>query len=62
MLLFLDVVEEKYWEVFFVREINDYIVVWEGEKLIKECVFEVSGIKIVYWLSEFDKVFFELMI
>ena len=34
---------------------------WEGEKLTKERAFEVSGIKTVYWLSEFDKVFFGLM-
>lgn len=54
--------EDKYREVFFLREINEYIVIWEGEKLIKEKVFEVSGVKIVYWLFDFDKIFFEFMI
>ena len=43
------------------RETNDHIAVWEGEKLTKERAFEVSGIKTVYWLSEFDKIFFGLM-
>lgn len=61
LLLFPDAAEEKHREVLFVRETNDHIAVWEGEKLTKERAFEVSGIKTVYWLSEFDKVFFELM-
>ncbi|HSR60407.1 MAG TPA: aminopeptidase P family protein, partial [Robiginitalea sp.] len=42
-------------------ETNDHIAVWEGAKLTKEQAFEVSGIKTVYWLTEFDKVFFDLM-
>ncbi|NND61590.1 MAG: aminopeptidase P family protein, partial [Flavobacteriaceae bacterium] len=54
-------VEEKHREVLFLRETNEHIAIWEGEKLTKEKALEVSGIKTVYWLSEFDKIFFELM-
>lgn len=61
LLLFPDAVEEKHREVLFVRETNELIAIWEGEKLNKDRAFEVSGIKTVYWLSEFDKIFFELM-
>ncbi len=61
LLLFPDSVEEKHKEVLFVRETNDHIAVWEGAKLTKEKATEVSGIKTVYWLSDFDKIFFELM-
>ena len=61
LLLFPDAVEEKYREVLFLRETNAHIAVWEGEKLTKEKAFETSGIKTVYWLQEFDKIFFELM-
>ncbi|MBW2937080.1 aminopeptidase P family protein [Aureisphaera sp. CAU 1614] len=61
LLLFPEAHEEKHREVLFLRETNDHIAVWEGEKLTKERAFEVSGIKTVYWLSEFDKIFFELM-
>ncbi|HAT67334.1 MAG TPA: X-Pro aminopeptidase, partial [Flavobacteriaceae bacterium] len=61
LLLFPEAHEEKHREVLFLRETNDHIAVWEGEKLTKERAFEVSGIKTVYWLSEFDKVFFGLM-
>lgn len=61
LVLFPDAVEEKNREVLFLKETNEHIAIWEGEKLTKERAFEVSGIKTVYWLSEFDKVFFELM-
>ncbi len=61
LVLFPEAVEEKNREILFLKETNDHIAVWEGEKLTKERAFEVSGIKTVYWLDEFDKVFFELM-
>lgn len=61
LLLFPDALEKKHREVLFVRETNDHIAVWEGEKLTKEKATEVSGIATIYWLSDFDKVFFDLM-
>ncbi|ETN94151.1 aminopeptidase P family protein [Zhouia amylolytica] len=61
LLLFPDAHEEKHREVLFVRETNEHIAIWEGEKLSKEKAFEISGVRTVYWLSEFEKIFFELM-
>lgn len=61
LVLFPDAVDEKQREILFLRETNDHIAIWEGEKLTKERALEVSGIKTVYWLSEFDKIFFQLM-
>ncbi|AVI50785.1 X-Pro aminopeptidase [Pukyongia salina] len=61
LLLFPDAVEDKHREVLFLRETNEHIAIWEGEKLTKEKAFDVSGVKTVYWLSDFDKIFFELM-
>ena len=61
LLLFPDAVEEKHREILFLRETNAHIAVWEGEKLTKEKAFETSGIKTVYRLQDFDKIFFELM-
>lgn len=61
LLLFPDAVEEKHKEVLFLTETNDHIAVWEGEKLTKEKAIETTGVKTVYWLKEFDKIFFELM-
>ena len=61
LLLFPDAVEEKHREMLFLTETNDHIAVWEGEKLTKEKATETTGVKTVYWLKEFDKIFFELM-
>jgi Xaa-Pro aminopeptidase len=61
LLLFPDAMDAKHREILFVRETNDHIAVWEGAKLTKEKATEVSGIETVYWLTEFDKIFFDLM-
>lgn len=61
LLIFPDALNPKHREILFLRETNDHIAVWEGAKLSKEQAFEVSGIKTVYWLTEFDKIFFDLM-
>ena len=60
LVLFPDCPKENLREVLFVRETNDHIAVWEGEKLTKEAAFETSGIKTVYWLQDLEKVFFEM--
>ncbi len=52
---------DKYKEILFLRETNEHIAIWEGEKLTKDAAFEVSGINSVYWLSDFNKVLKELM-
>lgn len=49
--------EEKHREILFLKETNEKIAIWEGAKLTKEQAFEVSGIKTVYWLSDFERVF-----
>jgi Xaa-Pro aminopeptidase len=61
LLLFPDAMDAKHREILFVRETNAHIAVWEGAKLTKEMATEVSGIQSIYWLSDFDKVFFDLM-
>ena len=61
LILFPDAMDAKHKEILFVRETNEHIAVWEGEKLTKEKATEISGIKTIYWLSDFDKVFFDLM-
>jgi len=61
ILLFPEASDPKYREVAFVRETNEHIAVWEGEKLTKEAATKVSGIQTVHWLSDFDKIFFDLM-
>ena len=61
LLLFPDAPYENQREILFLKETNDHIAVWEGEKLTKERALEVSGIKNVHWLQDFDKVLNEMM-
>lgn len=61
LVLFPDAMNKKHREVLFVRETNDHIAVWEGAKLTKEKAIEVSGIEAIHWLTDFDKIFFDLM-
>ena len=50
-----------YKEILFIRETNDHIIHWEGEKLTKKEATEVSGINTVHWLGEFDRFLDELI-
>ncbi len=61
LVLFPDCPKEKHREILFLRETNEHIAIWEGEKLTKEKAYENSGIKTVYWLQDLEKVLFEIM-
>ena len=52
---------ENQQEMLFLKETSEHIAVWEGEKLTKERALEVSGIKTVYWLTDFHKILNEIM-
>ncbi|UKM65839.1 aminopeptidase P family protein [Flavobacteriaceae bacterium GSB9] len=61
LIIFPDCPKEKHREILFLKETNEHIAVWEGEKLTKEKAFETSGIKTVYWLQDMEKILFEIM-
>lgn len=61
LVIFPDAPYESQKEILFLRETNEHIAIWEGEKLTKERAFEVSGVKTVHWLQDFEKVLYELM-
>jgi len=46
---------EKSEEILFLRETNETIKIWEGEKLTKENATIVSGIEKIIWNTEFKK-------
>ena len=48
--------DPKHREVLFLKETNEHIAIWEGEKLTKQQAFETSGIKSVFWINEMEKV------
>lgn len=54
LLIFPEHPDEKYREVLFVRETNEHIAVWEGEKLSKQQAREVSGIKTIMWTHQYE--------
>jgi Xaa-Pro aminopeptidase len=56
-----DAKEEKYSEILFLRETSDQIALWEGHKLTKAQASEISGIKTVFWTSEFEQIFRNLV-
>lgn len=61
LLLFPDAPYEELREILFLKETNDHIAVWEGEKLSKAAALNVSGIKNVIWLQDFKKTLSQLM-
>ena len=61
LLLFPDAPYEHLKEILFLKETNEHIAIWEGEKLTKESAFEVTGIKSVLWLQDFYKTLKEVM-
>lgn len=61
LVIFPECHNEKHREVLFLKETNEHIAIWEGEKLTKEAAFETSGIRTVYWLNQFETIFNQLM-
>ncbi|WP_299223249.1 aminopeptidase P family protein [uncultured Psychroserpens sp.] len=61
LVLFPDCPKAQHREILFLKETNEHIAIWEGEKLTKATAFETSGIKTVYWLQDLEKIMFELM-
>ena len=54
LVLYPDAALPENREILFVKETNDLIKVWEGDKLTKEKAFEISGVKNVKWIQEFE--------
>ena len=61
LVVFPDASAAKHKEILFLKETSELIAVWEGAKLTKEEAFEVSGIKTVYWIDQFETIFEQLM-
>ena len=57
LVIFPDSANVAHKEVLFLKETNENIAIWEGEKLTKDAAFKTSGIKTTYWLQDFEKIF-----
>jgi len=61
LVIFPEATSVKDKEILFLKETSDLIAIWEGAKLTKEEAFDVSGIKTVYWIDQFEVIFEQLM-
>lgn len=61
LVLFPDAQTEQQKEIIFVRETNEHIAIWEGDKYTKERATEITGIKNVQWTDSFDATFHNLV-
>ena len=60
LILFPEATNPKHREILFLRETNAHIAVWEGAKLTQKAACEMNGIETIYWVQDFEKVFFDL--
>ncbi len=56
LVLYPDAYKKENREILFVKETNDHIKIWDGEKLTKKQATEVSGIRRIEWLQDFEMV------
>lgn len=54
LILYPDALLSDNREILFLKETNEVIKIWEGDKLTKEQATKVSGVKNVKWVKEFD--------
>ena len=57
LLIFPDCPNPSYREILFVRKTSEKIKIWDGSKYTKKQASSTSGIKTVFWLESFDKIF-----
>ncbi len=56
LLIYPDAKNDDQKEILFVKETNETIAIWEGAKLTKAQAEKTSGIKTVYWTSNFEQI------
>ena len=61
LVLFPDSKKNSFKEMLFIRDTNDHITHWEGEKLTKEKAKDISGINNIYWTNEFENILIQII-
>lgn len=54
LVLYPDAYKEENRAILFVKETNEHIKIWDGEKLTKEQATKISGIDRVEWMHDFE--------
>ncbi len=62
LLICPDTPEEKQKEILFIKETNEQISTWEGQKYTKEQARKISGIKTIHWTSELNTILRPLVV
>jgi Xaa-Pro aminopeptidase len=62
LLIFPDYQNKSQREILFIKQTSELIAIWEGNKLTKEQATEISGIKEIFWLSQFEAIFNNLVL
>jgi Xaa-Pro aminopeptidase len=62
LIIFPDAKEEKHKEILFLKETNEQIAIWEGQKYTKAEATRISGINSIYWNNEFETILKTLLI
>ena len=53
LLMYPDAYKKEHREILFIKETNEHIKIWDGDKLTKEQATDISGINRVEWLQDF---------
>lgn len=56
LLLYPDAEKKENREILFVKKTDDYLKVWDGEKLTKTAASAISGIKRIEWTEDFERI------
>ncbi|MCX7551923.1 aminopeptidase P family protein [Xanthomarina sp. F2636L] len=56
LILYPDAIRKENREMLFVKETNEQIKIWDGDKLTKKQATDISGITRVEWIHYFEKV------
>jgi Xaa-Pro aminopeptidase len=62
LVLFPDAKNPADREILFIRETNEHIAIWEGEKHSKEKATALSGINNIQWTSQIDATLHRLIL
>lgn len=55
LVLYPDAYKPENKEILFIKETNEHIKIWDGEKLTKEEARQISGIQRIEWVHDFEK-------
>tara|TARA_Y100000589_G_scaffold303420_1_gene315756 strand:- start:360 stop:1655 length:1296 start_codon:yes stop_codon:yes gene_type:complete len=57
LLLFPECKTQTHREILFIRKTSAKIKIWEGPKYTKKQATNISGIKTIFWLEDFNHIF-----